>query len=330
MFDRNLLEQFKTNRHERMATIGLVSLIVIGLITSRYIQKQNIKKEKTNTELVQLLEDYYANKPEEVKIPKNNYQSNPKKTWPKKENPEFKNESRFKNEVKHVLFPFDPNTIVYHDLIKLSFTSKQANTLLKFRASGFDFKSTEDLDKVHGLDQDLLDKVKPFVSIAEILQKDKVQDSTYSKPPLDSTLLITKEIDKPIEKIEINTATVEDLKSIYGIGKVYAGNLINYRDRLGGYIELPQLKEAYNFPDSIITILQKSIIVDSSYRTKININEVSFKELLAHPYISYEQNQILFPFIKGRRPIKDLGVLKEILVLDSSTINSLIPYLKLE
>lgn len=320
MFEKSLWEQFKTNRFERIATLCLTGAIVIGLVGYNYIRIQNVKTEKTNPELAKLLEDYYANKPEEKKSQKKVYNRKPQKSWQQKK------PLKSRAKIVYSLFQFDPNKVDYDDLIKLSFTSKQANTLLKFRTSGFTFKTSDDLDKVHGLDSDLLSKIKPYVTIAISTKKANVYNNTSS----DSTANIVNKTVKPIERIEINTATHKELIAIYGIGKTYANIIINYRDKLGGYIDLSQLAERYNFPDTAIHVLQKSLTIDTTIRQKLDINKVSFKELLAHPYIDYEQNQILFPFIKNRRPITDLSILKDIMVLDTSVVNKLMPYLKIE
>ena len=45
------------------------------------------------------------------------------------------------------------------------------------------------------------------------------------------------------EKINLNTATIEDLMTIKGIGETYARRIIEYRDSIGGFTYMEQLKE---------------------------------------------------------------------------------------
>lgn len=46
-----------------------------------------------------------------------------------------------------------------------------------------------------------------------------------------------------IQKINLNTATIEDLMTIKGIGETYARRIIEFRDSIGGFTHMEQLKE---------------------------------------------------------------------------------------
>ena len=46
-----------------------------------------------------------------------------------------------------------------------------------------------------------------------------------------------------VKKINLNTATAEDLMTIKGIGKTYAQRIIEFRDAIGGFTYMEQLKE---------------------------------------------------------------------------------------
>lgn len=317
MFDKNLLEQFKTNRHERYGTICLIILTVALVVTFRFVNNKDVKKSKTNPELVKLLDEYYANKPQEENNPEIKKSKKSKRTWPKKQQP------KKIEKIESTLFTFDPNTIDYQGLIKLGFSSRQANTLIKFRSSGFRFKSLRDIHKVHGLDSAFIARIESYIEFpTQITKEDSIK---YNKK--DTLQAISEKVEIPFRKIEINNATTTELMALKGIGKIYSGIIINYRDDLGGYIDLAQIKEAFDFPDTTLRLLEKSLTVNSSELKKININTVTFKELLSHPYLSYEENKILYPFITTRRPLDNLDFLNDILAVDTTTINRLKPYL---
>ncbi|WP_296559451.1 helix-hairpin-helix domain-containing protein [uncultured Acetobacterium sp.] len=60
-------------------------------------------------------------------------------------------------------------------------------------------------------------------------------------------------------KININTASQEELKSLPGIGDVIAGAIIDYREKNGGFKQLEELKNVTRIGDKIYEGLSDSI-----------------------------------------------------------------------
>lgn len=52
-----------------------------------------------------------------------------------------------------------------------------------------------------------------------------------------------------IQKINLNTATMEDLMTVKGIGETYARRIIEFRDAIGGFTYMEQLKEIEGIGD---------------------------------------------------------------------------------
>ena len=51
--------------------------------------------------------------------------------------------------------------------------------------------------------------------------------------------------------LNLNTATVEELATIPDIGEVRAGAIVEYREVLGGYTSVEQIKEIKGFSDAL-------------------------------------------------------------------------------
>ena len=96
--------------------------------------------------------------------------------------------------------------------------------------------------------------------------------------------------------IEINSADSIILDELPGIGPAFARRIIKYREMLGGFAYPEQLKEVYGMDSARLSGFIKLIRVDTSRIRKIDINTATFKELLAHPYLEYDQVKAIARF----------------------------------
>ncbi len=131
------------------------------------------------------------------------------------------------------------------------------------------------------------------------------------------------------ETIELNTADTTDLKKIPKIGSGFAGRIAKYRESLGGYISMDQLKEVWGMDDYLYEDIKPYLTFEPKIR-KLKINTASFQELIKHPYINYKQAQIIVD-IRERKDnissIKRLGLLDE---FSEKDIRRLSPYLSFD
>lgn len=78
------------------------------------------------------------------------------------------NSSTYQNQLKKKeleLFQFNPNKIDKEEWQKLGFSSKQAESIVNFRKSGFQFKQKEDLKKLFVVDEEKYQQLESFVII---------------------------------------------------------------------------------------------------------------------------------------------------------------------
>ncbi|MBR2052102.1 MAG: helix-hairpin-helix domain-containing protein [Bacteroidales bacterium] len=88
--------------------------------------------------------------------------------------------------------------------------------------------------------------------------------------------------------VNLNSADTTELKSLPGIGSFFARNIVEHREKLGGYVEVNQLLEVYAFDSARLETITPYINIDSISLRKINVNTDDFKTILRHPYIEYE------------------------------------------
>jgi DNA uptake protein ComE-like DNA-binding protein len=163
-------------------------------------------------------------------------------------------------------------------------------------------------------------------------------DSLHQKPKqaVQSKQKITKKkkYHPPKKKkklnIELNSTDSTELTKIYGIGPYFASRIIKYRNILGGYYKVTQLKEVYGINSTKFQEIKSNFIpCDTAKLKRLNFNSATFKELLKHPYLSYE---IVKKIANARRKEKfdSLDDLKNRMIIPDSVYLKLLPYIKLK
>lgn len=215
---------------------------------------------------------------------------------------------------KEGLFVFDPNTVNKDQLLQLGFSQKTASTLLKYRSKGARFKTKEDIKRVYGVTDELYNKLESYILIP-------TSDKPYDKENTELKSTVKKEI----KTIELNTADSISLLPLPGIGGTYAKRILKYRSLLGGFVTKEQLKEVYGFSDSLYNVIQPYVTVNPALVTPLNLNTENFKELNAHPYISYDETKAVFNYRRKNGVIKTREQVKEI--LSEETVKKIEGYL---
>lgn len=218
------------------------------------------------------------------------------------------------------MFVFDPNTVTLEQLAQLGFKEKTAKVLLKFRAKGFIFRQKKDLLKVYGISERHYTQLEPYILIE--------QKETAENPKTEEHRAASSRPQHPTaEKTELNSTDSLRLVAIPGIGPVYAKRILKYRDILGGYISIEQLKEVYGFSAELYETVKHFFSVDGAAVKKLNLNTDDFKVVNKHPYLSYESTKTIFEW--RRKTTLTATNLKDILN-DNSLYHKLLPYLTFE
>lgn len=148
----------------------------------------------------------------------------------------------------------------------------------------------------------------------------------HAFPEVKDTFSIFPHVKPLPTPIELNRADSATLVSVRGIGPYYASKIIKYRQRLGGYYSVLQLKEVkmtYFNADSS----QHLFTVDPSLILKRDLNTLSFKEVLRHPYLEYEDVCLIFN-AKNKNKSISIQILEENNILPSHKLEKIKPYFK--
>ncbi len=124
------------------------------------------------------------------------------------------------------------------------------------------------------------------------------------------------------EYVVLNTADTTILKSVPGIGPYYARKIVQYGQRLGGYVSVDQLDEIEDFPLDA----KDYLVIRDAAPVKLNVNQLSLYELRRHPYINFYQAKAITDYRRLHGPIKSLNDLSLSKVFPPEDIARLLPY----
>ncbi len=229
------------------------------------------------------------------------------------------------------LVRFDPNTADSTTLLRLGLQPWMVRGILKYRRKGGVYYSPEDFARVPGLTVKKYRELLPYITISEDYREARTlvgerrshygEYSQASQEKRDTTQRPVKMA--PVERLAINAADTNALKRVPGIGSYFAKKLVDYREKLGGFVCLDQLLEIKNFPESA---LQYLTIPDGGIR-KININKADFKQLAAHPYIGYSRTKVIVDYRRLKGKITSLSQLSLLKGFSAAEIEKIEPYI---
>ncbi|MCR5043243.1 MAG: helix-hairpin-helix domain-containing protein [Bacteroidaceae bacterium] len=224
---------------------------------------------------------------------------------------------------------FDPNTVDSLTLIGFGIKPWKVKNFLHYRAAGKVFRSAEDLGDTYGWTAEDVQRLSPYVSVGTAYQKRK------ETPRFEERKEHKEEGAKPVEtkkfhtltKVDVNEADTSMLRRIPGIGEKISVAIVRYRQRLGGFHSVEQLREI-----SIVSpeLLEWFTVSSSAAVQKIHLNKASFQALNSHPYISYEQTKALLQYIRLYGEVKDEETLLATGIFTKEEMEKLRPYIAYE
>lgn len=126
------------------------------------------------------------------------------------------------------------------------------------------------------------------------------------------------------EHVVLNTADTTALKTVPGIGPYFARKIVEYGQRLGGYVSVDQLDEIEDFPLDA----KRYLTIRNAQPRKLNVNKLSLNELKRHPYINYYRAKAITDYRRLHGPIHSLDDLRLSKDFPPDIIARLAPYVE--
>ncbi|MCB0382743.1 MAG: helix-hairpin-helix domain-containing protein [Psychroserpens sp.] len=185
-------------------------------------------------------------------------------------------------ENKPKIYPFNPNFITDYKGYTLGMSNAEIDRLITFRKQNKWINSVNDFQKVTKVSDSLLAEISPYFKFPEWVKNSKPKANySYVKDTKPKTFS---------QKLNLNTATAQQLQKVNGIGEKLSERIVTYRTKLGGYfIADVQLQDVYGLsPEVIERTLNEFTVKHAPPIVKFNLNTATIDELVTIQHIDYE------------------------------------------
>lgn len=217
-------------------------------------------------------------------------------------------------------FVFDPNTATEADWRRMGVRDKTIQAILNYRSKGGMFRKPEDLARIYTLHPKMYEALRPYIRISApktiVPANAKNSDAVPYRSPQQTAL-----------HININRAGLEEWMQLRGIGAGYAKRILNFREKLGGFLTVEQVAETFGLPDTTFEKIKPFLVADTQSLRRININLATEQELKAHPYIDWRTAKNIIAFREQHGNFPAVETLLKIGSIDEALFQRIAPYL---
>ena len=220
-------------------------------------------------------------------------------------------------------FPFNPNTLTEEEWKQMGLTDRQIRNIMNYRAKGGKFYSKNDLGKLYTISEEEFAQLEPFIVLPEVSRV--ASGKSTSKKQEELTGEEPKPTKKAIPIVDLNTVDSTTLVELPQIGGYMSSRIIEFREKLGGFVNMEQLRDVKGMDSTRFATIQPYIIIGEVEIQKVDVNRADFKTLVHHPYLNYEQVKRIFNQREKRGMIKNWAQL-EALLKEEGEVNPLLEF----
>lgn len=215
---------------------------------------------------------------------------------------------------KDSLFSFDPNAVSSAELMLFGLKPFQAKMITRFAEKGGKYRVKYDLAKIYSIDSLTFLKMKPYLLLPDSIVAEKRE---FKK--------------KEILKVDVATADSTELDKLRGIGASFASRIVKYRNAVGGFVTINQLKEVFGITDSLFDALRPAIFLSDSLPDRyIHLNSDSLSVLSAHPYIRRKSASGIIAYRNSHGHFSSVDEIAKLPFVTEEMFRKLAPYLRTE
>jgi len=209
---------------------------------------------------------------------------------------------------KFEIQPFNPNFISDYKGYLLGMTTQEIDKLHTYRKLNKYVNSAKEFQSITKISDSLLKIISPKFKFPDwVTNKKRYQNNINYK------FYNNKEV-KIVVKKDINLASKEEIMEVYGIGDKISDIILQDKAKFGAFASIDQLEYVWGISPEALNDLKKRFFVSPSLKlNKLDINNLSTKELAKFPYFGYAlaKNIVVYRSMNGDfKSIDDLTKIK--------------------
>jgi competence ComEA-like helix-hairpin-helix protein len=209
---------------------------------------------------------------------------------------------------------FDPNHLQAGDWARFGLTERQAQSISNYLAKGGKFRVKSDLKKIYGMRTEIFARLEPHILLPDSLERFQTGKKTA---------------EQKMKVLNINNADSIQLEKLRGVGFTLAARIIKYRNKLGGFNSIDQLKEVWGLNDTLFRLISSQVSLEATPTlNQLDINSDSPEILSQHPYVGRKLAYLIVNYRSQHGPFKRIEELKNLPLLTDEMFRKLAPYLK--
>ncbi len=182
---------------------------------------------------------------------------------------------------KFKITPFNPNFISDYKGYLLGMSVQEIDRLHQYREANKFVNSAKEFQEITKVSDSLLKIISPNFKFPDwVTNKNKYQNNSSHK--------FYNKTEKVIVPKDINTASKEDIMEVYGIGDKISDIILQEKEKFGAFASIDQLEFVWGVsPEALVDMKKRFFVKQNAQIKKININNLSTKELAKFPYFRY-------------------------------------------
>lgn len=225
----------------------------------------------------------------------------------------------------------------------------KAAAIIEYRETHGGFFDVSELLNVSGIGEQTYENIRSYITVGDVPPKEPPQSSAgaSSVKPTQNPVEIPAQIPQ-IPIVNINTASLEELQKLPGIGSAKAMAIVQYRSVFGEFYDISEIKNVNGIGESVFEEIRDYITVgavsprlveadppeadipDTSEDIFVDLNTATLSELCKIPGIGSAKARAIIEYREENGWFYDIGEIKNVSGIGEKLFESIEEYIYVE